>query len=50
MVIDIKNQFSRVFNREEPNVGRHLTEEPKKDYYSGIKVWGRQIKGGNNRD
>lgn len=46
----IKEQFSRVFHREEPNVGRHLTEEPKKDYYSGIKVWGRQIKGGNNRD
>lgn len=48
--MSIKEQFYRVFNRPEPNVGRHLIEEPKKDYYSGIKVWGSKIKGGNNRD
>jgi hypothetical protein len=49
MTLDIKNQFSRVFNRPDPNVGA-LGKEQKGEYYKGIQVWGRQIKGGNNRD
>lgn len=46
MAIDIKNQFARVFNRKEPDVGA-LGKEQKGEYYSGIRVWGRQVKGGN---
>ena len=46
MTLDIKNQFSRVFNRPEPGVGA-LGKKQEGDHYSGIKIWGRQIKGGN---
>jgi hypothetical protein len=46
MSIDIKNQFARVFNRKEPDVGA-LGKRQEGDYYSGIKVWGGKIKGGN---
>jgi hypothetical protein len=43
----IKEQFSRIFSTN-AQVGNHLSEKPpKKDYYSGIKVWGHQVKGGN---
>jgi hypothetical protein len=49
MTTNIKDQFARVFNRKEPEVGA-LGKEQKGDYYSGIKVWGGKIKGGGNRD
>ncbi len=45
----IKEQFSRVFNRPEESVGA-LGKEQKGEYYKGIEIWGRKIKGGNNRD
>ncbi|MFA5745607.1 MAG: hypothetical protein WC932_01970 [archaeon] len=48
MSLDIKNQFSRTFNRPEPNVGA-LGKKQRGEYYSGIKIWGRQVKG-ENRD
>ncbi len=46
MSLNIKEQFSRTFNRAEPNVGA-LGRKPEGEYYRGIKVWGHQIKGGN---
>jgi hypothetical protein len=46
MSLDIKNQFARVFHRNEPDVGA-LGKEQKGEYYKGIEVWGRKIKGGN---
>lgn len=46
MTLNVKEQFSRVFNRPDPNVGA-LGKKQQGEYYSGIKVWGRQIKGGN---
>jgi len=49
MSFDIKNQFARVFNHKEPDVGA-LGKRQEGEYYKGIEVWGRKIKGGGNRD
>jgi hypothetical protein len=47
MSLNIKDQFSRTFNRPEPNVGTLGKKQQKGDYYSGIKIWGHEVKGGN---